>query len=79
MGDKADDILQSFNLSEEALKSYKTVKERLIPTMFKEGTLLLRELSSTAETKNQASLLMISLQIYIAWQDTVTMEISMKR
>ena len=28
MGDKADDILQSFNPSEEALKSYKTVKER---------------------------------------------------
>ena len=28
MGDKADDILQSFNLSEEVLKSYKTVKER---------------------------------------------------
>ena len=28
MGDKADDILQSFNLSEEALESYKTVKER---------------------------------------------------
>ena len=28
MGDKADDILQSFNLSEEASKSYKTVKER---------------------------------------------------
>ena len=28
MGDKADDILQSFNLSEEALKSYKTVKKR---------------------------------------------------
>ena len=28
MGDKADDILQSFNLSDENLKSYKTVKER---------------------------------------------------
>ena len=28
MGDKADDILQSFNLSEEDLKSYKTLKER---------------------------------------------------
>ena len=28
MGDKADDILQSFNLSEEDLKSYKTVKEK---------------------------------------------------
>ena len=28
MGDKADDILQSFNLSEEALKTYKTVKEK---------------------------------------------------
>ena len=28
MGDKADDILQSFNLSQKALKSYKTVKER---------------------------------------------------
>ena len=28
MGDKADDILQSFNLSEKALKSYNTVKER---------------------------------------------------
>ena len=28
MGDIADNILQSFNLSEEALKSYKTVKER---------------------------------------------------
>ena len=79
MRDKADDILQSFNLSGEALKSYKTVKERLIPTMFKEGTLLLRELNLTVESKNQASLLMISLQIYIAWQDTVTMDISMKR
>ena len=28
MVDKIDDILQSFNLSEGALKSYKTVKER---------------------------------------------------
>ena len=28
MGDKADDILQSFNLSEDALKSYRTVKEK---------------------------------------------------
>ena len=28
MGGKADDILQSFNLSEGALKSYTTVKER---------------------------------------------------
>ena len=28
MGDKADDILQLFNLSEEDLKNYKTVKER---------------------------------------------------
>ena len=28
MGDKADDILQPFNLSDEALKSCKTVKER---------------------------------------------------
>jgi len=28
MGDKADDILQSFNLFEEDLKSYKTVKEK---------------------------------------------------
>ena len=27
MEDKADDILQSFNLTEEALKSYKTAKE----------------------------------------------------
>ena len=28
MGDKADDILQSFNLSEEDAKKYKTVKEK---------------------------------------------------
>ena len=28
MGNKADNILQSFNLSAENLKSYKTVKER---------------------------------------------------
>ena len=28
MGDKADDVLQSFNLSEEDSKKYKTVKDK---------------------------------------------------
>ena len=79
--DKADNILQSFNLSEEALESYKTVKKRrdLIPTLFKEGTLFLREQTLTAESKNQASMLMILLQIYTARQDTVIVVVSMKR
>ena len=35
MGDKADDILQSFNLTEEEAKQYKTVKDRLDPHFVK--------------------------------------------
>ena len=53
MGDKADDILQSFNLSEDDLKSYKTVKDRFDT---KEGTQFLKEPSSTVENRKQVSL-----------------------
>ena len=78
MEDKEDDILQSFNLSEESLKSYKSVKERFDAPFVQKGTLFLREVSLTTESKKHANLLTILLHIYTAWQDNVTMEISMK-
>ena len=56
MGDKADDILQSFNLSEDDLKSYKTVKDRFDTHFIKEGTQFLKEPSSTVENRKQVSL-----------------------
>ena len=66
MGDKADGILQSFNLSEENLESYKTVKERFDIHFIQRRNTVFEELNSSsiiAENKNWVSLSMILLQI----------------
>lgn len=47
MGDQADDILRSFNLSEEEAKKYTTVKTSSTVTLSNEGTLFLNEQNLT--------------------------------
>ena len=77
MGDKADDILQSFSLSVENLKSYKTMKERFDTHFIQRRNIIF--LKAKFNYKKQASQQMILSQIYIVYQDIIIMEISMKR
>ena len=53
MGDKADDILQSFNLSKEDLKSYKTVKKRFDTHFIQRRNIQLRAKFNCRKTRSR--------------------------
>ena len=55
MGDKADDILQSFNLTEADQKKYSTVKDKFERYFVKRGTLYLSVQNSTNVNKRKTN------------------------
>ena len=70
MGEKADDILQSFNLQEEELKKYETVVDKFHNTSSVKGTSYLKELSLILTNKRREKQLTLTLWIWAIARQT---------
>ena len=75
MGDKAEDILQSFALTGEDAKKYDTVKAKFEAYFVNDGTLSTNVLDSIAESKKTWKRWTNSLRTCIAWRRTASTEI----
>ena len=79
MGDKAEDILRSFNLTADDAKSYATVKEKFEAHFVKDGTQSSSVRNSISADKKKQKRLTTSSQMCTLWRNTADTAICMMK
>ena len=73
MGDEVEDILESFRLSDDKQKLYKTVRGKYDSYFVKKGNILFDQISFFKEDKKRESQWHLWSMTYMSWPHIVTL------